>query len=77
MGKAGAVNRELTIIMQDNPSEEGRGGAQGDPVPLHRVALSLQPLQQRAAGVQAEGETSDESAPGDSGWPGHRPLQVR
>ena len=63
-------------FIQDNPPEKGWGGAKGDPVPLHWVALSLQPLQQRAAGVQEESETSDESAPGDSGWPSHRPLQV-
>ena len=62
---------------QDNPSEKGRGGAQGDPVPLHGVALSLQPLQQRPAGVQAQGAASDEPAPGDPGRPGDSPLQVR
>ena len=40
---------------QNHPAAEGRGGAEGDPVPLHRVALPLKPLQQRAARVQEAG----------------------
>ena len=65
------------VCVQDNPAEKGRGGAQSDPVPLHGVALSLKPLQQRPAGVQAQGEASDEPAPGDPGRPRDSPLQVR
>ena len=49
----------------------------GDPVPLHGMALPQQPVQQRPAWVPEESQTSDEYAPWDSGWPRHRPLQVR
>ena len=49
------------VCDQDDPAEEGRGGEEGDPVPLHGVALPQQPLQQRPPGVQTEsasGETA-------------------
>ena len=55
---------------------EGRGGAEGHSVPLHGVALSLQPLLQRPPGVQAAGAPGYEPAPGDTGRAGHRTLQV-
>ena len=63
--------------LQDDPAEQGRRGEEGDPVPLHRVAVPQQPLQQRPAGVPAAGEAGDEPPPGDPGRPRHRPLQVR
>lgn len=62
---------------QNNPASKGRRGEEGDPVSLHRMALPLQPLQQRFVGVQTTSETSYEPASGDPGWSCHRPLQVR
>ena len=66
----------ILSLLQDNPAEQGRGGEEGDPVPLHGVAVPQQSIQQRAPRVQKEGQTSDEYAPGDPGWSRHRSLQV-
>ena len=66
----------ILLPLQDNPTEQGRGGEEGDPVPLHGVAVPQQSIQQRTPRVQKESQTSDEYAPGDPGWSRHRSLQV-
>ena len=53
-----------------------RRGAKSDLVPLHRVALPLKPVLQRAARVQEEGPERDEPPSRHPRWPRHCPLQV-
>ena len=71
-------NENVFVIgcFQNNKIEKRWWREKSYPVSLHRVALSLKSLQQRLAWVPPASEAGDEPTPGDTGRPGHCPLQV-
>ena len=71
-------NENVFVIgcFQNNKIEKRWWREKSYPVPLHGVALPLKSLQQRLAWVPPASEAGDEPTPGDTGWPGHCPLQV-